>query len=801
MNPLETSYQACEDVARTSGSNFYRAFEFLRLDRRRAMTALYAFSRLADDATDGNDGSNQPWDLKAWLHWIEGLTPESQSQLVGNNPTCDKLDTIREALIDSVHRFQIPREMLQQIVLGVDMDTRPVRIERFEQLQSYMFKVASAVGLSCVAIWSEDGVPEPSTQAYQTAVDCGHAFQLTNILRDLVEDAARGRMYLADEDLHRMGFDPDHLIRLLSIPDASERRAALSNRGDWHGLMRLYTQRAKACYRSGWGVSSLIDPDAFRMFSMIWSTYHAIFLQIEKDPWAPITRRPSLNLTQKLTLYLEHAFTPWFRSSKRPESINNFRLKGERQETPRVAIIGGGLAGIQAAMHLAKHGCETWLFESRNRLGGRVGSFNEPKSQQSVDYCQHVGMKCCSELVRWIDDLGLTHQWQEQSTLYFRSNRGKPFLATAWPLPAPFHLAGLLLRWPGLKLLDRLSVAWGLSKLIRTRPDAQFQEQLAIDWLRTNRQTSHAIRCFWETILVSALGEQLPRITMGSVHKVIIDGFAATKDAYHLLVPQRSLSELVHHSSQERLESLGVKLVQGATVTGVRCNPQKNWNVDTRGNGGSTRDFPDFHSLIVAVPWHRLSSIVNRSSFTEPIDSISRLEDVQKLESAPITGVHTWWSKPWLADPHAILINRLSQWVFPGPAEPMDASHAQSAEHYYQIVISGSRDLPKGDPDAILRMVEEDLREVFPELRDSGAVLVRGKVITDPQSVFSVNSGHANARLQSDLFGQHGLFLAGDWTATGWPATMEGALRSGSNAASVALNYVGRPADVRVGDR
>jgi uncharacterized protein with NAD-binding domain and iron-sulfur cluster len=97
-------------------------------------------------------------------------------------------------------------------------------------------------------------------------------------------------------------------------------------------------------------------------------------------------------------------------------------------------------------------------------------------------------------------------------------------------------------------------------------------------------------------------------------------------------------------------------------------------------------------------------------------------------------------------------------------------------------------------------MVQEDLKEVFEELRNSGAIMTRGKVITDPQSVFSVNAQHNRARLRTDAFGDQGLFLAGDWTQTGWPATMEGALRSGSLAASNVLSYVGRPADVSLGD-
>ena len=800
MIQLDASYAACQQIAQASGSNFYRAFDFLRLDRRRAMTALYAFSRLADDATDGDSDPKAPdqrWQAEDWLEWIDGLDQNASPRRL------ESLEAIRLALADSVERFAIPKELLKQIVLGVDQDSRPESIEHYDQLQSYMYRVASAVGLSCMAIWSTKGVPLAGTSEHRMAVDCGHAFQLTNILRDLVEDAQRGRMYLAQEDLVRFGFHRDSLIEALRGSDVARRGQGVEKLGDWKGLMRLYCQRAEGCYDQARGLVSHLDADGQRMFAMIWQTYHQIFKQIQGDPSSPLVGRPSLGLPQKIKLYVSHAFTPWFRSLRAPEPRTTFRSDAMWEGAPRVAVVGGGLAGIQTAMHLAKHGCETWLIESRSRLGGRVGSFTDPQSGQAIDYCQHVGMRCCGELIRFIEDTGQRDQWHEQSTLWFRSRAGKPFQAAAWPLPAPFHLSGLLLKWPDLSPLDRIAIASALGKLIRTRPTRDFERQMALEWLKAQRQPRNAIDSFWSTILVSALGEQLPRITMGSVHKVMIDGFAATKDAYHLLVPQRSLSELIDQTAKESLARIGVRLVAGQAVEGLRRSGSGTWSLGLKTKSDSASKLlalpeipalPEFQAVVLAVPWHRLGVILSDATIGSLPDGAKTLRDVQSLESAPITGVHTWWSKKWFNDPHAILIDRLCQWVFPGPGE----SDPNASEHYYQIVISGSRDLPKGDSEAVLRSVEADLREVFPELGNSGAKLLRGKVVTDPQSVFSVSRGHDESRLDTATFGAQGLFLAGDWTATGWPATMEGALRSGSLAANQVLHYVGRAAEVSV---
>ena len=800
MNHLQDSYDACLQIASSSGSNFYRAFEFLRPDRRRAMTALYAFSRLADDATDDQatkeGASPTSWNLQAWNHWVHALDGSSQPSLSNTTDFCPPLASIRLALADSLDRFKIPKEHLQEILLGVDQDTRSWTIERYEELQSYMDRVASAVGLSCIAIWSHSGSPAIGTPVYRMGVHCGHAFQLTNILRDLVEDAQRGRMYLACEDLQRMGFKRDRLIESLACTDLPRRKNLIRQSGNWHQLLSVYVQRAAGCYASGWGIYDAIDPDSRRMFSMIWNTYYQIFQQIKRNPWAPIENRPSLNPFQKLTLFASHAFTPWFRRRKKPSANTTFNSQRKVLGPPKVAVIGGGLSGIRSAIHLAKHGCQVWLVESRNRLGGRVGSFSDSNSQQPVDYCQHVGMRCCNELVRWIQEVGQQEHWQEESNLWFRSSTGRRFRARAWPLPPPLHLSGLLLKWPDLNLVDRAAIAWGLTQLIRTNPTKEFQERSATDWLKQQRQTNNAVRSFWNTILVSALGEQLDRITMGSVHKVIIDGFAATTDAYHLLVPKKSLSELVDQSAREYLSQLGVTVVLGKTASGLLRNQDGNWSLRIKPTDDPSCVLPDFQALVVAVPWHRVSNLLDSKSLGLPETLKTSIHQVDRLESAPITGVHTWWSKPWFTDPHAILINRYCQWIFPGPDETLPPDSQKLNEQYYQIVISGSRDLPKGDSEAVLRMVEADLREVFPELRNSGATLLRGKVVTDPQSVFSVQTGHQNSRLESGILGDQGLFLAGDWTATGWPATMEGALRSGSISASDLLHYIGRPADV-----
>jgi squalene-associated FAD-dependent desaturase len=463
-------------------------------------------------------------------------------------------------------------------------------------------------------------------------------------------------------------------------------------------------------------------------------------------------------------------------------------------------VIGGGLAGISAALSLRQAGCDVSLFEARQRLGGRVGSFDDPTSAQAIDYCQHVGMGCCTNLWRLLQQLEVAHLWQRQAELHFMDEAGEPLVVRGLPLPAPLHLAGLLGAWPGLAWWERLRIARGLWALMRLTLSAAGADHRPINaWLLEQHQTPNTIRRFWETILVSALGEQLPRISLAATRKVLIDGFAIHRHAYHLLVPQRPLTELIDIQARATLEQSGVEL-QLATPVRRLC-----WSDGlVRGVQVADRRIVPADGVVVAAPWYRLEKLVGGQvgsgpppSELEPDSTLDAGEcpaEIQawavglgRFQASPITGVHLWWDRPWLDRPHAILVGRLCQWVFPHP----DPQRVSADEVYYQVVISGSRDLPRGNPQAVIQAVVADLEEVFPKVRS--AKLLRSRLVTDPQAVFSLGPDEYELRPSVDRFARNRLFLAGDWTDTGWPATMEGAVRSGFMAAESFLQHRGQP--------
>jgi len=369
----------------------------------------------------------------------------------------------------------------------------------------------------------------------------------------------------------------------------------------------------------------------------------------------------------------------------------------------------------------------------------------------------------------FLQTLEIDSEWERQGVLHFYSSDGTHLPVKASFLPAPLHLSGLLSRWPDIGIRDRVQVACGLWKLMRLKNSPSLDDIQALQWLRSIGQSERVITRFWATILVSALGDQIDRVTLAATRKVLIDGFVANRDAYNLLIPRRPLSEMIGDRGARYLERSGITIEYGVTVEECRWHEGRCCSVVSRDG----REFKANH-FVLAVPWHRLPQMIENQCNVEP---------VKQLQSAPITGVHTWWDRPWMDNPHAILIDRLCQWVFKEPLQSVTKNNDLSVkEHYYQIVISGSRDLPRGDTSEVLKLVAEDLAEIFPEA--GKAQLLRGRVVTDPNSVFSVSPDHQRSRLASDQFADKNIWLAGDWTETQWPATMEGAIRSGLNAAN-----------------
>lgn len=488
----------------------------------------------------------------------------------------------------------------------------------------------------------------------------------------------------------------------------------------------------------------------------------------------------------------------------------------------QVVIVGGGLSGLAAAEALSyeQEAVDIVLLEARRSTGGRAGSFYDAVTGESIDYCQHVAMGCCTNLIEMLERNQLLQFWDRYTELDFRCPGYAPsrFAPSKW-LPAPLHLASSLSSLNYLSGRQKREIKRAIWALMRTS-ESDLEDKTALQWLAEQRQSATSIKRFWDVILISALGERTEVVSMAAARKVIIDGFAASQGASDVLVPSLPLSTLFGELLPGRLKSGGVTIRCQTSVSAIESFESSSGSQATLTLADGTNLSAD--DVICAVPWFRLKSIVGAMGQCEPREaSVGRsadaevsLDEIDSLPSSPITGIHLWFDRPVMNQPHAVLVGTLAQWVFRDPIKrksPIkqtsiadDQSHAvnepavkklsEANEHYVQVVISAaSRDESVSRSDLVDAVVEE-LRDEFPEA--SNAKLLRSRVVTDPNSVFSVSP--ASERLRSNIHPtlpccRHPwLHLAGDWVKTGWPATMEGAVISGRLAAQQVLERCGK---------
>jgi squalene-associated FAD-dependent desaturase len=478
----------------------------------------------------------------------------------------------------------------------------------------------------------------------------------------------------------------------------------------------------------------------------------------------------------------------------------------------RVAIIGGGLAGLAAAVALSGRGLHIALFEAKRRLGGRAGSYLDRESGELIDHCQHVAMGCCTNYLDFCQRTGIADLFDRHKTLYFFGPDGRrsDFRPSRW-LPAPLHLLPALVGLKHLTFGDKLAIARATLRLIRTpkgsgvlggnslekkgsvsppkTPDPLSSDPVVLDWLHKQRQPERAIERFWQVVLVSALGESLDRASLAAARKVFLDGFIAHPGACHVLVPKVPLGELYDVRVAHWLQARGVAIRLESPVEQILGDAEDN-AVGIRLDGG--KELP-FDHVILAVPWRRAADLLSASL----LDRAPLLAQARLLASAPITGVHLWLDRPITDLPHAVLVGRLSQWVFRRTDLQSVVTGRIANPSYYQVVISASHDLAGREREAIRDEVLDDLRAIFPAA--GAANLLRWQMITEQEAVFSYRPGLDEVRPRQTTPVPN-LVLAGDWTRTGWPATMEGAVRSGYLAAEAILARIGRPERILVPD-
>jgi squalene-associated FAD-dependent desaturase len=427
--------------------------------------------------------------------------------------------------------------------------------------------------------------------------------------------------------------------------------------------------------------------------------------------------------------------------------------------------VGGGLAGIAAALECADAGASVTLLESRTRLGG--ATFSVRRNGYWLDNGQHVALRCCTAYRAFLRRLGVERLLEVQPRLRIPvlAPGGATALLTRTSLPAPLHLAGALLRYRHLTLSERLVAIRGADALRSLDPeDSSLDSQTFGEWLRAHGQTDRTISVLWNLIALPTLNLDADDASLLGAAKVFRTGLLDESDACDLAVPRVPLQELHGDAGEAALRAAGVHVELGTVVTGIEA-------VET-GLEIATPGAPvEADAVVVAVPHQVVAKIVPPGVVDEAA--------LDALGESPIVNCHLHYDRRVLHEPFAAAVDSPVQWLF-----DRTRSSGVAEGQLVSISLSGADGEVRLPRDEILARLRPAVERLLPEARN--ATLLDTAVTKEPRATFRAAPGTAALRpgTRTDV---RGLFLAGAWTDTGWPATMEGAVRSGLSAARAAL--------------
>lgn len=456
----------------------------------------------------------------------------------------------------------------------------------------------------------------------------------------------------------------------------------------------------------------------------------------------------------------------------------------------RVLVIGGGVAGLAASVRLAEHGYTVTVVEKRAVLGGRASSFIDAATGQRVDNCQHVTMRCCTNLEDFYGRIGVLQHIKYYPSLEFLDAAGRRSLIGGSLLPPPLHTLPSFARFRSLGWKDKAAVARGLLHIARTPDVPELDAMPASEWLARTGQTEAAVRRFWEPILVGACNARPEHLSCRYAFMLFRVGFLANRRAYQLGLPTVSLADLYTEPVMRFLEARGGSVRLKQNVLSLRMAGDRAKGVDLS-DGSSI----DADAVIIAVPFDRLIKLLPPEvAGQEPFANAAR------LRFSPIVGVHLWFDRPVRAPDALALLDRRIHWIFNKGAllaherPPVDGG---GSSDYLGCVVSAACELSELPREQIVEQALEDVRECVPDARR--AELVRWHVIKERKATFLPEPGTDRLR-PPQATPIPNLFLAGDWTLTGWPSTMEGAARSGYLAAEALMARDGRKVRLLVPD-
>ncbi len=443
-----------------------------------------------------------------------------------------------------------------------------------------------------------------------------------------------------------------------------------------------------------------------------------------------------------------------------------------------VIVVGGGVAGMSAACGLADGGLKVSLVERRGYLGGRASSYPHPGVDEIIDNCQHVLFGCCTNLIGFYRRIGVEQKihWTRSMTMIEPGGQ-RSRLSSSW-LPAPMHGLPSLLRAKAFTREDKKVLMRAFSTILRVTPKGSSTEWALGTWLRQTGQTEGAINRFWRLVISSALNADVDEIALPYAVKVIRELFLNSVEAGAMGMSTVPLSNL-YAGAEQFLRERGGEVVFNAGVERAEWDEETSqWTLHTRA-GELIADY-----LVLAIPFEAMAKLLPQMPPAGGAESLG--EKIGHHVHSPICSVHLWFDREITDLEHAVLLDRTIHWMYnKSRLQP----ERKSKGSYLELVVSASQQFAALSREEAIDLALRELQEFFPAVVE--AKLEKAALVKEVRATFGVPPGIDQFRPDAQSAPWPHCVLAGDWTATGWPSTMESAARSGHLAAEAVCAAMG----------
>ena len=442
-------------------------------------------------------------------------------------------------------------------------------------------------------------------------------------------------------------------------------------------------------------------------------------------------------------------------------------------------VIGGGLSGIACAVYLNQFGYQVSLVESRQFLGGRSFSFQYHWPSETIDNGQHVVLGCCTYFFEFLNTIGATHYWESEDTLHIsmRDHCGNKWALREYKWLFPIQLLPSVVHFPFISYLERIGIIFAMLMAKMERENETADNISFYDWLKKSHQSDRVIKRFWSVIVKPVFNDHLDNISAAMGLMFIKIGLMGKRGSANIFYPNVGLSDCIGGPSEDYLSGVGCELHMGSSVDAIHIDDNQIAEVRLRNGNVLNSDI-----VVSALSYPNLVRVLNNSG----IDMENISGDISELQSAGIMNVYLWYERPVMEEKFCMVVDSPIESIFNRTAIISSDHNSDEMmlddDRYYCTVLSigNAHDYMEWTHNEVVEFCTKEMVRIFddPDL----VTPVHAKIVKQHEATIRCKPGSTGHRPDCMTSIQN-LFIAGDWTRTGWPSTMEGAIRSGYNAA------------------